>query len=100
MWDSRPRLSKAQTAEGGCPTSGRFVPSVASPGCARPVDAEPDQATLFHLGDVHRAAVGPAEAEIRRRLPEDVDLLQHLALGRQLHHGPLAVPGDVEVAVD
>src|SRR5262249_15168247 len=70
----------------------RELPSFPTlPRQARFVHAELHQPPLCHLGHVHRAAVGAAEAEVTGRFAEHVDLLLHFALGRQLHHSSLTV---------
>src|SRR5262245_8921016 len=80
--------------------SERSFPLPALPGKAGLVHAKRDESLLAHLRHIHRSAVRSAEAEVRRFVAEDGNFLEDLTFGRQLHDRPLAVPRDVEVAID
>src|SRR4051812_3190980 len=77
-----------------------LLPLPSLPGKARLLDPEPDQPRVLDLGDIHGLAVGPAEAEVRGHLAQDVDLVEDLALRRHDDDGTLAVASDVQVALD
>ncbi len=97
-WHPIPILKKAMTLGSAVGLLLFFLP--AFPGQARLVDSELNQPRVFDLGHIDGTPIGPAKAQVAGLFPEDIDFSQFLAVGSHHHHCPLAVPRDVQVAVD
>src|SRR5579859_7782118 len=69
------------------------------PGESRAVDAELHEAGMLDFGDVNRAAIRSADAQITRTPAQDGNLVQDFSLGRHFDDGAVAVAADVEISV-